>query len=139
MLYESRRSYYKRLTNKFRTDNNKVDRLYILYKEIVNIELIKRFRHRYSDHLGISATNKSSTSAKEVNWNKIHERSKNPEDLLIEKEDNKKNKDILEKMISQLDSSEKEVINNFLEEKEYDADKFADIILKLRKSTTANH
>lgn len=136
ILFIRKPSYYARLRKNFRTSDNKIDRLYILYKEINDLTLVKHFNHRYSIHLWLKEP-KSTTTKKEVMRDRIiinHE--KNPEEILIEKEKQGNRRNTISNLIKKLTPTEQKVIYSFLEEEEYNNDEFTKIIEKLRNLTT---
>jgi len=128
--------YLKRLWQRYIDQNWKIDRLYILYKLIDNIEIAEKFRHRYAKHRWLDAP-RTRTNRKDISEYNLPYIWLNPEELLIEKEEQKEyldNKDKLYNMISNLSGPEQEVIQRFLAGEDYDQGMFFNIITKLKNN-----
>ncbi len=127
--------YLKRLWKRYRDHNWKIDRLYILYK-VMDIQIAKQFRHRYAIHRWLDNPS-AQTNSKDISKYNVPYEGLNPEELLIQKEEQQaylQNRENLYKLISNLSSAEQQVIQKFLAEEVYDQKMFFDTLTKLRNS-----
>lgn len=120
-LYIKKPQYLKRLGKKYRDSEGKIDRLYILHKVFTDNDIIEGFKHRYACDrlLWVPEKVRKKYEYIDVNNRGINSNEPNPEDIYIEKEQNK-DKDMLinkiyESMDKILSDEEKQLLFLFLE------------------------
>jgi hypothetical protein len=110
--------YLKRLGKRYRDNNWKIDRIIIIYKILYEDIIAKQFRHRYKYNRLISAP-RNTTNKPYKNLNEYWNGEKNPEEILIQKEEDelkeKRLNEITKNIQELLSTKEQETIKKFIE------------------------
>jgi hypothetical protein len=112
----------------FRTSDNKVDWLFILFKFFKDIDIISRFRHNTDDSFKSRLKYDSINDSIDKHLYRLSEDLPNPEQELIDKEE----RTILQHAILQLSAEEQSIIKNFYDEKQINMQQLESIIEKLQ-------